>query len=224
MPTVFPSASKVPANLLRISLVFTVPPSGSTLRNLHLTHADGATIHGAFYPQPLWSPDGRVLTVYLNPGRVKTGLIAHDTLGWALKPDGDVQLRLRQQVLKTWHVASPNELALDPSRWVVHPPAANTRQPLRVSLDLPIDSRDTSLIAVQAPDGSRVAGVATLAHGETAWRLQPRKPWTQGDYVLRLHPDLEDPEGNRVGQAFEHAAMAPTNRVTRPATIPFRIR
>src|SRR5262245_48218701 len=81
---VSPSGRVVPENLLRISIRFDAAPEGQVLRRLSLATQDGRPLHEPFLDQELWSPDGRVLTVLLHPGRGKTGLIAHEQLGASL--------------------------------------------------------------------------------------------------------------------------------------------
>src|ERR1700752_4222017 len=68
-----PSAAQVPANLLRLSVVFAAPIEGAVLPRIALSHADGRALQEPFLQQELWSPDGKVLTLLLHPGRVKTG-------------------------------------------------------------------------------------------------------------------------------------------------------
>src|SRR5262245_30788542 len=71
---VSPSGRAVPENLLRISIRFDAAPEGQVLRRLSLATRDGRPLHEPFLDQELWSPDGRVLTVLLHPGRVQSGL------------------------------------------------------------------------------------------------------------------------------------------------------
>src|SRR5499425_3830758 len=72
-----PSGPEVPANLLRISISFAAQVEGPLLPRLSLLRADGGQVEAPFLEQELWSPSGRILTVLLHPGRVKTGLKAH---------------------------------------------------------------------------------------------------------------------------------------------------
>ena len=65
-----------------------------------------------------------------------------------------------------------------------------------------------SLIALQGPDGQRLAGAARLSPGEREWRFTPALAWRPGKYLLRVHPALEDPQGNRLCSAFEQAEQS----------------
>lgn len=201
--TAYPSGPEVPANLLRVSIEFPEPPPGAVAGRVRLTRAEGSEIAGAFYPEPLWSPDGRVLTLYLDPGRVKTGLKAHDLVGRALAAGERVQLRIGDRTLREWRVTGPTSTPLEPDRWRLETPRAETREALTVFMPAPIDRRDRDLIAVADTSGRRIAGASTLLPGERTWRFRPAMPWRKGAYRLKLHPDLEDPEGNRVARPFE---------------------
>jgi hypothetical protein len=44
--------------------------------------------------------------------------------------------------------------------------------------------------------------IALQAH-DTRWVFTPTAPWTAGEYNLVALSFLEDPQGNRVGRAFE---------------------
>ena len=206
--TAYPSAATVPVNLLRISIEFPTQPPTDVADRVRLTRSDGTEIEHAFYPQPLWSPDGRKLTLYLDPGRVKTGLIAHDAAGRALTSGEAVELRLADLVLRRWRVAAARTEAIDPRRWSIQAPVRGSRAALSVNLVAPLDRRAASLVAVADAAGNRVEGSPELVAGETIWRFVPDYAWRPGRYSLRLHPDLEDPEGNRVGRPFEAKTVA----------------
>ena len=80
-----PSGREVPANLLRFSIEFAAPLEGPVLPRIGLVHANGLPLRQPFLQQELWSPDNRILTVLLNPGRVKNGLVAREELGPILR-------------------------------------------------------------------------------------------------------------------------------------------
>ncbi|MEM7612716.1 MAG: hypothetical protein AAF270_13605, partial [Pseudomonadota bacterium] len=83
----YPSAAQLPENLLRLYLYFPrrMGPRVSTA-DLKLLDVNGEEIAQAFLPTryELWSSDRTRLTVLLDPGRVKTGLAAHNALGRVL--------------------------------------------------------------------------------------------------------------------------------------------
>lgn len=202
--TVRPTSATVPANLLRLSVVFDEPPSGPVLPRLALRLPDGSLVDQPFLDQELWSPDGRIVTILMHPGRVKTGLAASERLGRALSPGRKVTVTLDGRPLKTWLVTEPDDEPPMPSQWSANAPRGGTRDALSVRLDGQIDSFGADLVAVRAADGSRVPGRGELAVGETVWRFLPDRPWSPGPYSLVAASTLEDPSGNRPGSTFEH--------------------
>ena len=202
-----PSGAEVPENLLRTSLTFDAPVAEEVLSRLSLRHADGRIIDSPFLPQELWSPDGRILTVLLHPGRVKTGLVAHETLGPILVAGESVVLVLEGRPLRQWTVAPADGEGPVMAHWRVSPAPVGTRQPLVVALDGPIDGRDADFVAVIDSDEQRVEGRARLLDGERTWIFEPRRRWKPGPYRLLARETLEDAAGNRLGSRFETSML-----------------
>jgi hypothetical protein len=217
-----PSGPEVPANLLRISLVFAQPVSEHLLPRLELRQANGDVIDEPFLEQELWSPSGKILTVLLHPGRVKSGLIAHDTVGPVLHADGLVVLTLDGQEIKRWKVGSDDHDGPHPAGWNVGSVLAGTREPLVVELDAPIDGRDVDYLAVANASNRRIQGRARLEVGEERWTFTPDAPWMESRYTLAVFGNLEDSSGNRLNGHFESPGTAPdpaTADVYIPVTI-----
>lgn len=214
--TARPTSATVPANMLRLSIVFDEPPAGPVLPRLALRDTDGRVIDQPFLEQELWSPDGRILTVLMHPGRVKTGLVASERLGRALVEGETVTLTLDGRPLRTWRVTAADSSPPEPARWRLTTIPTGPGGAIEVRLDGQVDAFDAELIAVRAPDGRRVEGRAELAEGETVWRFAPAAAWRPGRYTLVAAPTLEDPSGNRPGSAFEHPPGAEDGLATGP--------
>lgn len=195
----------MPANLLRLSIAFTRPPAGPVLPRLSLIREDGSAIEEPFLDQELWSPDSRILTVLMHPGRVKTGLAANERLGRALIPGAAVTLTFDGQRIGHWKIVAPDNQPPDPRKWRVAAPKDGSREAVVVRLDAPVDALGGDLIAIRDAAGKRVQGTAQLGAGEASWRFVPTSAWRAERYVVLAAPDLEDPSGNRPGQDFEHA-------------------
>ncbi|MCU1758780.1 hypothetical protein NTD84_03465 [Pseudomonas sp. 14P_8.1_Bac3] len=203
-----PSGPEVSANLLRISLVFAQPIGEQILPRLELSQVNGNVINMPFFEQELWSPSGKVLTVLLHPGRVKTGLIAHDTNGPVLHVGDVVVLRLDGQEIKRWKVGADDYDGPRPSGWNIGSVRAGTREPLVVELDAPIDGRDVDYLAVAGSSNRRIPGRARLAIGEKKWIFTPDRSWADSHYTLAVFGNLEDPSGNRLNGHFESSGTA----------------
>ena len=198
-----PSGPEVPANLLRISITFAAQVEGALLPRLSLLRADGSQIQEPFLEQELWSPSGKVLTVLMHPGRVKTGLKAHDEKGPILSAGDDVALVLDGVAIKRWRVGPADEMGPIASEWKLSAVRVESKQPLVVALDGPIDGRDADYLAIANARGRRVAGRTRLTNGESTWTFTPSAPWRPGAYKLVVRGTLEDPAGNRLGSRFE---------------------
>ena len=227
--TVYPSGASIPENLLRIELRFSTPLNGTfDMRSVRLLDADGREIADALLDLPLPAADGSRVAILLHPGRVKSDVGANLTLGRALHAGSKVTLaiddpRLACSIRKSWQVVAADIRPPEPARWSFRPPAPDERSPLVVELDGPVDSSAAGLIAIRAPDGSRLAGTASLVSGETTWRFVPTQPWRPGRFAIVVHPELEDPAGNRVCRPFESEAASRADCAPTVAR-PFRVR
>ena len=79
---------------------------------------------------------------------------------------------------------------------------------MQVSFPVALDSSARDFIAIADAEGRRVPGHAVLSADETRWDFVPAKPWRAGRYELRVHPLLEDPQGNRICAAFEEVRQS----------------
>ena len=138
----------VPENLLRMYIEFSGPmgrPSG--IPHMKLLGADGREIEGAFLPldYEFWDPAHTRFTAFLDPGRVKSGILPNKQMGRALDTGRTVTLvisrewrdehglPLKDDYRRMFHVAAPVEKPLDPKSWRIEAPAAGSRNALVVT-------------------------------------------------------------------------------------------
>jgi hypothetical protein len=217
-----PSGPEVPANLLRFSIRFAAQVGGPLLPRLSLLRAEGSQVQEPFLEQELWSPSGKILTVLLHPGRVKTGLKASAEKGPILSAGDDVALALDGASIKRWRVGPADEIGPMASQWKVSAVRVESKQPLVVVLDGPIDGRDVDYLAIADACDRRVAGRAQLTTGESTWTFTPSAPWRPGVYKLVVRGTLEDPAGNRLGSRFETSTYSPPGPPV-DAVVPFAV-
>ena len=204
-----PSGSSIPENLLRIGVQFDTPLGNQLdMRHVTLTDASGNPIENALLDIPLTSHDGKRVSILLHPGRIKTGVAPNLAVGPALHEGATVVLliddpQLPQPLKKSWLVGPALSQAIDVQKWQIQAPQAGTRKPLQLAFSAALDAGSVRMIAVASPSGQRVNGTSTLTKGEMGWQLTPTLPWRAGSYQIRVHPDLEDPQGNRMCSAFE---------------------
>lgn len=218
---VHPAGPAVPENLLRIELRFAQPQRlPFAVDRVKLLDAQGVPLEGALLDLALPGADGRRVSVLMDPGRVKRGAGPNRDAGRALQAGDTVRLVVEDRVVKMWAVTEAVSHALRPDAWQFEAPRAGSRQALVVDLREPISSTGESLIAVVDAAGRRIRGQAALSHGDAVWTFRPAQPWRQGLHQLVLHPELEDPAGNRRCAAFEQVRASEV-RCDTPLALPF---
>ncbi|MEL7547827.1 MAG: hypothetical protein AAGJ84_14325 [Pseudomonadota bacterium] len=222
----FPSGAMLPENLLRVYIYF--PRRMGTnfdSSDIMLTDASGDEVTDVFLPMrfELWSPDRQRLTLLLDPGRVKTGLVAHDALGRALVSGETYTLTipddladsdgcgLGNTVSFSFAVAAPDREPPSPGDWQFEPPAAASKSALRIDLGSPHDHLSMAYrIRVITADGEAVPGEIAITQDESVWEFAPRQVWEPSEYRIVIDPRLEDLAGNRPGVPFDRPAEGPT--------------
>lgn len=220
--SISPSPTVLPANALKLYLHFTQPmEQGVFLDRITLQRQDGKVVHGAFRETELWSPDGKRLTLWLHPGRQKTGVNLNIDEGPVLQEHRQHTLKIAANWRSTTGVALGKETAFalaagavdhtcpNPLRWQITAPKAGTCDPLVVSFDEPLDpAMLISTLKVQRGEGE-VAGVVTVVADARTWSFTPALAWTPGACVLKIDPLLEDLAGNNLLGPFEVDRDAP---------------
>jgi len=213
-----PSTAELPLNALRVYVAFSAPMSEGASAHVRLLDAAGAQLEDAFVPMEpeLWSPDRSRLTLLLDPGRIKRGLVPHEEAGYPLEAGGAVRLvvdaaardsagaPLAAPAERGYAVGPPERRRLDPRSWKLSGPRPGSREPLRLRADRPLDhALALRCIAVVDALGRPVAGRAELAEGDRDWSLAPAEPWGAEAYRLVVAPELEDLAGNSVTRVFD---------------------
>lgn len=217
--SVFPSAKVLPENLLKFYIHFSEPMAiGEAAKRVSLCGPDGKQVALPFLElaEELWDPDGKRLTLFFDPGRVKRGLIPHEEEGRALVVGKDYELRIdaawrdsrgRSMVegfTKRFRVGAADYAQPDPAKWKIHAPSAGTREAVRLTFAEALDHGLLErVLVVYDSAGQKQAGVVEVGQGEEEWRWKPDRAWEAGSYRVVVEALLEDLAGNSVGRLFE---------------------
>jgi len=151
---IYPTEDTVPENLLKMYLQFSKPMrEGKSTSYLTLLKNNRDTVRGVFLDlQPeLWNEDRTMLTVWLDPGRIKRGLHPNQLYGAPLQKGAHYTLAVSNQwkdvggatlamgIYKNLAVTSRDSLSPDPQTWTIHNPKAGTTQVLQIDLKSPLD-------------------------------------------------------------------------------------
>lgn len=216
---IYPTVDVVPENILRIYVYFP-RPMAEEFDSEHISLLDerGVKQTGVFLEnrEDLWSPDRRRLTLFFNPGRVKTGLNAHRVLGRALQPEHNYTIKvsgalkdvdgcaLGQDVEYTFHVEPADFQTPAPGGWALEVPVKMSKDPLIVKLGSAHDHLSLAYrLRVVDANGDFVHGRIALGSGERSWIFTPERAWRAAPYALIIDERLEDLAGNRPGVLFD---------------------
>lgn len=229
---VYPTQDSLPDNLLKIYLRFSQPMrEGQSQNYVALLKNRTDTVPGVFLDlQPeLWNKDRTMLTLWLDPGRIKRDLQPNKLLGAPLQKSIHYQLvvsenwpdqqgaKLTKAFTKSFVTIQRDSLPPNPNHWQLKPPEANDTQPLDVHFGEPLDySLLTETLHIVGEDGKSVAGDWQIGDGEKTARFKPGQAWKPGRYLLRIEARLEDLAGNNLNRPFDRdvtqKTVPPTSR------------
>ena len=220
----FPSSGSVPENLLRCYVVFDQPMTrGAVAEHISLLDSDGEAVELPFLllDEELWNSSMTRLTLLLDPGRVKRGLVPNEQEGRAMLAGKEYTLqvkagwptaaggRLAKDFSRQWRVTQADYEQPQPNTWKYEIPSVGSREPLVIHFDAAIDqglARRMISIHNAPPEASaqsRVMGEALLLEDENGWKFVPDQPWRTGEVIVRVDVRLEDPCGNSIRKPFE---------------------
>ncbi|MDC0143576.1 hypothetical protein OAK45_03475 [Verrucomicrobia bacterium] len=239
LAAVYPSGKILPANHLKFYVHFTEPMQrGKIFRHFRLINlSTDKPIDEPFRETELWSADGKRLTLWLHPGRQKTGVNLNLDLGPVLDPrqryvleisknwNSEAGVPLKNSFRKTFTTTEANRTQPDPDTWKITPPKGNSYSPLIVNFQQPLDWAllHTMLTVLDARD-KLFAGKTEVIRNETQWRFTPTQLWATGNYRLKVDWELEDFAGNNLERLFEvnlNKSTEPT--FARPRYLEFKI-
>ncbi len=217
--SIYPTQDTLPENLLKLYFEFSQPMvEGRSLDHITLIRSDGDTMKGTFLDlQPeLWNAEGTVLTLWLDPGRIKRDLIPNRQLGAPLAPKEKYSLSVSKQwrtktgvsLLKDYQknfiTTIRDDISPALTNWKIIAPAAEASDPLEVNLT---ESLDYFLLkesfAVLRQNGDVVAGEIEINGEETILTFRPKIPWKAARYNIVVESKLEDLAGNNLNRPFD---------------------
>jgi hypothetical protein len=219
LTSIHPTAIEMPLNLLRIYITFSAPMSeGFAAGAIRARRVEtGELLDDVFLPMDpeLWDESRQRLTLLLDPGRIKRGLVPHAEAGYPLtegEPIGisvDRSMRdaagrpLRAGGGRVYKVGPANRARIDPNAWQISTPAAGSTDGLMVTFDRPLDHALLQRCLEVRYGKKAVAGGVAVDGGERIWRFEPTAPWQAGGHSLRVDTILEDVAGNSVRRVFD---------------------
>ena len=214
----YPTADTVPENLLKCSLRFSKPMREKDLYDhIQVRSQNGKVLDEVILPlEPaLWNEDRTMLTMWIDPGRVKRGLKRNKRLGtpieagntYLLHISGDWQSADGEPLGANWQkelvVSSRDENTPDPTTWQITSPTNGTAESLKIAFPENMDYL-TTVTGIEVFYGAqKVEGEVTMTKDEKVWQFTPEKTWQAGTYNIVLDPAIEDLAGNNLKRPFD---------------------
>lgn len=216
---IYPSSDTVPLNLLKIYIVFSKPmQEGQSLNNIAVIKNGKDTIPSIFLDlQPeLWNKERTILTLWLDPGRIKRDLQPNKKMGLPLEQGGSYQIIVKQNwqdmeadslafiyrkefMVGLWDNSSP-----DIRDWTMVIPKSGSNEPLKIELH---ESLDYLLLKntfrIIDSKGNVIKTVIETDSEEMVLNLIPSVAWSSGDYIVEIESRLEDLAGNNLNRLFD---------------------
>ncbi len=231
---IYPTPDSLPENLLKIYLHFSRPMrEGQSPKYVAILKNRTDTLPGVLLDlQPeLWNADRTLLTLWLDPGRIKRDLQPNKQLGTPLQTGVSYQVvvsanwpdaqgaTLVRGATKSFVTVPRDSLSPNPERWVIQPPKQGRADPLVVAFGEPLDySLLTETLHVLDEDGRAIAGTWQSVDEERRGLFKPAMAWKAGRYRLKTESRLEDLAGNNLNRPFDRDV---TRKNTSPTSRPF---
>ncbi len=215
---VYPESDTVPANLLKFYFQFSKPmQTGNALDHVYLLDEKGDTLKHIFLNlQPeLWDSTGKILTIWIDPGRIKRDLVLNKRYGNPLVQNSKYQLvvsrkwkdRFGISLSKNYHkvfVAAGLDVVMpNIDSWQIKRPKANTLEPLTIDVNGKMDHLllKESIIVLNEL-GEQLEGRVEVTK-DRFWKFSPAKAWKRGHYQLKVDTRLEDLAANNLNRLFD---------------------
>ncbi len=216
---VYPTADTLPENLLKIYLQFSKPMrTGESEKYITIIKNEKDTVSGVFLnlDPELWNEDRTVLTVWLDPGRIKRDLIPNLTLGAPLVNHTKYSivisenwlnaqgLKLKENFVKTFFVSERDSLSPDITNWTLELPHSGSKDPLKVHLKESLDYFLLNETIQILDEKNKVLPVKiNVRDKERFVDWVPLDNLAAGQYKIQVQSRLEDLAGNNLNRPFD---------------------
>ncbi len=217
---IYPTTDNVPENLLKIYLVFSRPMEevGNILDHITVRNVNTDKEVDVFLglQTELWNREHTQLTLWLDPGRIKTGLIPNKEKGLPILKGNTYEITIDEKwkdangitldknYKKTLVVGGRDTKKPDINSWNVVQPEISTINPLVIELNETLDAilLQESFNILDDKE-TLIKGHFTIDYNENKVIFTPSKNWESGNYIIEIESKLEDLAGNNLNHLFD---------------------
>lgn len=218
---IYPKLDTVPENLLKMYFEF-AQPMQEVKNAIDFIVVTNETDNLETQPflrleSELWNKERTLLTLWLDPGRIKTDLIPNRERGLPLTAGNYYSVSidsswksiegmpLKQKYIKKFYVGIRDDLKPKLEKWRLPLLQGDSLQSLNIEFGEPMDAF-LSLETIQFYDmnNRRVRGRFTLLENQSRLRFVPDSAWRGRKIELRVQSRLEDLAGNNLERRFDN--------------------
>lgn len=216
----YPQSDTVPENLLKMYFEFAQPMQqvGNALDFIRVTNETDGVETQPFLrlESELWNKERTLLTLWLDPGRIKTDLIPNRERGLPLTEGKSYSVAidsswksiegapLKNGYAKKFHVGPRDDTQPNVNDWQLRMQDEDSGKSLYLDFKEPMDAflaKET--IRIYDMEDTRIHGQFKLLHKERVLRFVPDKEWSSPEIELRVESRLEDLAGNNLERRFD---------------------
>lgn len=214
---IYPALDTLPENLLKFYISFSKPmQEGDIIQHIQLIKDGRDTMSSVFLDLELWNNERTMLTLWLDPGRIKRDLQPNKLLGPPLRKGSAYQLiidkdwqdtegiLLKQNFTKNFFAGPHDSFSPDEELWTIATPKSETREQLRINFNESLDHvLAESTILVTDANGNEIKGKNRVSDDGTIFYFLPDIEWKPAMYILQIESRLEDLAGNNLDRLFD---------------------
>lgn len=213
---IFPSSDTVPENLLKMYFQFSKPMQevGNALDYITITDNTTGKEVDVFLElnSELWNKEHTLLTLWLDPGRIKTDLIPNKTLGLPILKNHNYTLTidknwkdadgivLKQMYTKTFTVTNRDSENPKVASWKLEVSPKTLTIYFNESLD---EILTKEVFSIKNKNDVYVSGHFEILEDASVLKFYPKKPFENGKYNIIVESKLEDLAGNNLNHPFD---------------------
>ena len=218
LTSIYPETDTVPQNLLKFYFRFSKPMrTGQSLNHIYLLDKKNDTMRNVFLNlQPeLWDTSGKILTLWIDPGRIKHDLVLNKKLGNPLKQNAFYKLvvstnwkdtqgfPLADTYSKSLVVSAADHEVPDIQKWILSLPKSGTKHTLMIDAK---ESLDHLLFAESIRifdwNNKEIMGKVVIRKDQIL-EFTPTELWSGINYQLQVNARLEDLAANNLNRVFD---------------------
>ncbi|WP_074406270.1 MULTISPECIES: Ig-like domain-containing protein [Aquimarina] len=217
--SIYPSAKTLPSNLLKWYIQFSHPINETHIYDhIRFINAIGDTLPRAALSleNALISDHGKLLTIWIEPGRQKRDLIPNRQLGSVFKNKNTYKLVVLKKLKDTngismkgnfthsFQVTIADRIKPDVNSWKIQSPKVNSKSRLLILCHESLDygSIQNSVTVINAKE-EKIDGNWQYTDHESILSFTPSNPWEKGNYKILFDAHIEDLAGNNLDRLFD---------------------